>query len=265
VSVASEIGKHRFGPGAGRWLDPIPDRLCRCRRTSGTAGRTRCSQPQVKQLLSSEHFSVDGTLIQAWASVKSFKPKQPLGDDGGGGSGRNTPADFHGQKRSNETHRSTTDPDARPYRKGPGMEARLCLRVFCGKLLIRTTYDRDFRRQRNRWCWFGILCVVRRVPGSGQPSAYGSRARPSLSCNMEDYGKSRSTAHVKSSVTWSQNRRRRSGDARSARQQKCHTAKTIVLRFVDQMIASFLPLSRAADYNRPPSIRVSTIMRIGGK
>jgi len=82
------------------------------------------SQSRVKRLLSSEHFSVDGTLIQAWASMKSFKPKQPPGNDGGGG--RNAPADFRGQKRSNETHRSTTDPDARLYRKGPGMEARLC-------------------------------------------------------------------------------------------------------------------------------------------
>jgi len=84
------------------------------------------SQPRVKRLLSSEHFSVDGTLIQAWASMKSFKPKQPpRGDDGPGG-GRNAPADFRGQKRSNETHQSTTDPDARLYRKGPGMEAKLC-------------------------------------------------------------------------------------------------------------------------------------------
>ena len=83
------------------------------------------SLPRVKRLLSSEHFSVDGTLIQAWASMKSFKPKEPPGNDGGGG-GRNAPADFRGQKRSNATHRSTTDPDARLYRKGPGMEARLC-------------------------------------------------------------------------------------------------------------------------------------------
>ena len=84
------------------------------------------SQPRVKRLLSSEHFSVDGTLIQAWAAMKSFRPKQPPGDDGGCGGGRNVPADFRGQKRSNETHQSTTDPDARLYRKGPGMEARLC-------------------------------------------------------------------------------------------------------------------------------------------
>ena len=84
------------------------------------------SQPRVKRLLSSEHFSVDGTLIQAWASMKSFKPKEPPGNDDRGGGGRNAPADFRGQKRSNATHRSTTDPDARLYRKGPGMEARLC-------------------------------------------------------------------------------------------------------------------------------------------
>jgi transposase len=83
-------------------------------------------QPRVRRLLSSEHFSVDGTLIQAWASMKSFKPKQPPGNDGGHGGGRNAPADFRGQKRSNQTHRSTTDPDARLYRKGPGMEAKLC-------------------------------------------------------------------------------------------------------------------------------------------
>ena len=87
---------------------------------------TVLSQPRVNRLLSSEHFSVDGTLIQAWASMKSVKPKQPPGNGGPSRTGRNAPADFRGEKRSNETHQSTTDPDARLYRKGPGMEARLC-------------------------------------------------------------------------------------------------------------------------------------------
>ena len=89
------------------------------------------AQPRIKRLLSSDHFSVDGTLIEAWASMKSFKPKEP--PDGGGppdgrtmGDGRNAPADFRDEKRSNQTHQSTTDPDARLYRKGPGMEAKLC-------------------------------------------------------------------------------------------------------------------------------------------
>lgn len=84
------------------------------------------SQPRVKRLLSSEHFSVDGTLIEAWASMKSFKPKQPPHGGDASGGGRNKSADFRGEKRSNATHQSTTDPDARLYRKGPGMEARLC-------------------------------------------------------------------------------------------------------------------------------------------
>jgi transposase len=83
---------------------------------------------QVKRLLSSDHFSVDGTLIEAWASMKSFKPK--AGSDApppdGPSGGRNAEADFHGEKRSNATHASTTDPEARLYRKGQGKEAKLC-------------------------------------------------------------------------------------------------------------------------------------------
>src|SRR4051794_18678697 len=82
-------------------------------------------QPRVKKLLSTDHFSVDGTLIEAWASLKSFRPKDGSDEPPADG-GRNAEADFHGKKRSNETHASTTDPDARLYRKGPGKEARLC-------------------------------------------------------------------------------------------------------------------------------------------
>ena len=89
------------------------------------------AQPRIKRLLSGEHFSVDGTLIEAWASMKSFKPKESPDaggppNDGKMDGGRNAPVDFRGEKRSNQTHRSTTDPDARLYRKGPGMEAKLC-------------------------------------------------------------------------------------------------------------------------------------------
>jgi transposase len=83
------------------------------------------AQPKVKRLLSSDHFSVDGTLIEAWASVKSFRRKDG-GDPDGAGPGRNAERNFHKEKRSNETHRSTTDPDAKLYRKGDGQPARLC-------------------------------------------------------------------------------------------------------------------------------------------
>jgi len=86
--------------------------------------------PQVRKLLSGEHFSVDGTLIEAWASMKSFVPKDggdpPSRQDRDGSGGRNAERNFHGEKRRNDTHSSTTDPDARLFRKGAGKEAKLC-------------------------------------------------------------------------------------------------------------------------------------------
>lgn len=89
------------------------------------------AQARSRDLLSDEHFTVDGTLIEAWASHKSFRPK-----DGGGeppGPGRNGERDFHGEKRSNATHASTTDPDARLYRKGNGQPSRM---AFLGHVLM---------------------------------------------------------------------------------------------------------------------------------
>ena len=89
-------------------------------------------QARGTDLLSSEHFSVDGTLIEAWASQKSFQRKdktdQPPSDDPG-----NPTVDFHGEKRSNQTHESTTDPDARLARKSGGHEAKL---AYCGNVMI---------------------------------------------------------------------------------------------------------------------------------
>lgn len=81
-------------------------------------------------LVSPDHFTVDGSLIEAYASIKSFKPKEEQeknddADDNNGFKSRNPEVDFHGQKRSNDTHQSTTDPDAKLYRKGPGQPALL--------------------------------------------------------------------------------------------------------------------------------------------
>jgi len=87
--------------------------------------------PKVTRLLSDEHFTVDGTLIDAWASMKSFRPR-----DGSGAPpspGRNGERDFRNEKRSNETHASTTDADARLYRKSAGQGSRLC---FMGHVLM---------------------------------------------------------------------------------------------------------------------------------
>ena len=75
--------------------------------------------------------SVDGTLVEAWASTKSFRPKDGSGEPPA--PGRNGERDFHKEKRSNETHASTTDPDARLYRKADGRESRLC---FMGHVLM---------------------------------------------------------------------------------------------------------------------------------
>jgi len=114
------------------------------------------SQPHVKKLMSSDHFSVDGTLIEAWASMKSFRPKDGSGDEPPPGAGRNAEVDFKGQKRSNETHASTSDPEAKLYRKGHGMEARL---AYLGHALME-----------NRSCLIVNACLTP-ADGHGERNA----------------------------------------------------------------------------------------------
>ena len=92
-------------------------------------------QEAVKALLSDDHFSVDGTLIEAWASMKSFRRKDGSGEPPA--PGRNGERDFHGETRSNVTHASTTDPDARLYRKGPGQPAKL---AYLGHVLMENRH-----------------------------------------------------------------------------------------------------------------------------
>jgi transposase len=90
------------------------------------------AQAKLRRYLSSEHFSVDGTLLEAWASHKSFKPKDgrpPTGPP----AGRNVEVQWHGERRSNDTHASTTDPESRLYRKSNGTPAKLC---YSGHLLM---------------------------------------------------------------------------------------------------------------------------------
>jgi transposase len=149
----------------------------------------------VRKLLSDEHFSVDGTLIEAWASMKSFQPRpdaaapekpdgdpppppaaeteptaanatetksqdQPMKD-------RNAEVDFHGQKRSNETHASATDPEARLYRKGKGKEAKLCfmghamMENRCGLIVETETTQADGFGERKA----ALEMINRRCPG----------------------------------------------------------------------------------------------------
>ncbi len=94
------------------------------------------SQARCKKLLSNEHFTVDGTLIEAWAGNKSYKrkdgPPEPPPEDPG-----NPDVDFHGEKRTNETHQSTTDPESRMFRKSKGTAARLC---YMGHVLMENRH-----------------------------------------------------------------------------------------------------------------------------
>ena len=120
------------------------------------------AQPKVKRLFSSDHFSVDGTLIEAWASIKSFRRKDGSDNDRTG-PGRNAERNFHKEKRSNETHQSTTDPEARLYKKGDGQPAKLCymghalmenrhgLAVDGGVSQATGTAEREAALESDRW------------------------------------------------------------------------------------------------------------------
>ena len=88
-----------------------------------------------RRLFSADHFTVDGTLLDAWASHKSYRPRDEQPPSAGGG--RNQPQDFKGERRRRETHESTTDPEARLYRKGKQQEARLC---YLGHLLTENRH-----------------------------------------------------------------------------------------------------------------------------
>lgn len=128
-------------------------------------------------LLSNEHFSVDGTLIQAWASQKSFRPKDGSDDQRPGGGGRNAQADWKGQPRSNETHTSTTDPDARTYRKSDNTASILC---YQGHVLMENrnglvvsaivTHADGFGERR------AALAMLDAVPGTGRRSVGADKA-----------------------------------------------------------------------------------------
>ena len=94
------------------------------------------AQAEARDLTSDEHFTVDGTLIEAWASLKSVRAKDGSDDPPEGG-GRNPERDFHGQKRKNDTHESSTDPESRLYRKGRGKEARF---YYMGHVLMENRH-----------------------------------------------------------------------------------------------------------------------------
>jgi len=134
------------------------------------------TQARERSLLSDEHFTVDGTLLEAWASVKSYqrkdgKPMAPPDDPG------NATVDFHGEKRSNETHASKTDPNAKMARKGKGKEAKLSyngnlLVENCNGLIVNTeVFEANGTAERD-----AALVMLEQIPGTKQVTVGGDKA-----------------------------------------------------------------------------------------
>lgn len=128
-----------------------------------------------RKLLSDEHFTVDGTLLEAWASMKSLRPKDGVGSPPAG-EGRNPEVNFRGERRANETHESTTDPEARLTRKGPGREAKLC---FAGHVLMDNleglVVDVEITEATGTAERDTALDMLQRVPGSRRLTVGGDK------------------------------------------------------------------------------------------
>ena len=162
-------------------------------------------QARQRGLTSDEHFTVDGTLLEAWASVKSFQPKdgrQPPPDDPG-----NPTVNFHGEKRSNQTHESKTDSHAQLARKGPGKEAKLS---FSGNLLVENrnglivsseVFEANGTAERD-----AALVMLERIPGTKPITAGGDKGYDTFDFVAE-------CRHLGVTPHVAQNDRRRGGSA----------------------------------------------------
>src|SRR5262244_739768 len=133
-------------------------------------------QARERSLLSDEHFTVDGTLLEAWASVKSYQRKDAKNDVPPDDPG-NATVDFHGEKRSNQTHASKTDPDAKMARKGKGKEAKLS---YNGNLLVENrnglivntlVFEANGTAERD-----AALVMLEQIPGTKQVTVGGDKA-----------------------------------------------------------------------------------------
>ncbi len=172
-----------------------------------------------EQLLSDEHFTVDGTLIEAWASHKSFKPKD--GDSGPGDGGRNADVDFRGKPRSNDTHASTADPDARLYRKSKAAPAVL---GYLGHALMenrnglvvdtRVTHATGMAERE------AALEMIKRRKRSGRPMTIGADKGYDAAAFVDDLRRLGVTPHI------AQHTKRRSAiDARTTRHPGYETSQ----------------------------------------
>src|SRR5271169_4316252 len=129
-------------------------------------------------LLSAAHFSVDGTLLEAWASLKSFRPKDaPPSEEPPAQQGRNEEVDFHGEKRSNATHASTTDPEAKLAKKGKGKEAKLS---YKGNVLMENRnvleVDVDVTQAKGICEREAAIEMIEEIPGDNRVSVGADKA-----------------------------------------------------------------------------------------
>jgi len=162
-------------------------------------------------LTSEEHFTVDGTLLEAWASLKSFQPKNQKAktppDDSG-----NPTVDFHGERRSNDTHISSSDPDAKLARKGPGKEAKLS---YSGNLLVENRngliVNAELLEANGRAERDAALLMLEQVPGTKRVTA-GVLTRDTIRLNSL-----RSVVISELHRTWPETKARRGGSAIDAR------------------------------------------------
>jgi transposase len=173
---------------------------------------------KVKLFLSDDHFSVDGTLVEAWASLKSFRAKD--GGDEPPSPGRNGERDFHGEKRANDTHVSTTDPDAKLYRKGNGQPAKLC---FMGHVLMENRNGLVVKAHLGQASGTAereaaFLMITRASPGSGRITLGADKGYDAASF-IEDLRQMAVTPHIarNDAATKTGKRRRSRIDARTTR------------------------------------------------
>lgn len=163
------------------------------------------------RLLSDEHFTVDGTLLEAWASHKSFRPRDEEPPTRGGSG--NPTVNFHGQRRRNDTHRSTTDPDARLYRKGAGREARL---GYLGHLLMEHRSGLIVRTHVTPADGYGerdaALVMVQQLPGRHRVTVAADKAY-----DTRDVVTELRTMHATPHIAQHTTKRRSTIDARTTR------------------------------------------------
>ena len=175
--------------------------------------------PKVKRFLSDDHFSVDGTLVEAWASLKSFRAKD--GSDEPPSPGRNGERDFHGEKRANDTHASTTDPDAKLFRKGTGQPAKLC---FMGHALMENRSGLVVQAHLGEASGTAereaaIRMIDRQSPGSSRRITLGADKGYDAASFVGDLRQMAVTPHIarNDAVTKTGKRRRSAVDARTTR------------------------------------------------